>query len=64
MVRVLWIDYLCIDQSDVEERSLQVRIMGDVFSRAARVIIWLGEETQDVGDAFHVIKKLRFYFWR
>ena len=64
VVRVLWTDYLCIDQSDVEERSLQVCIMGDVFSRAARVIIWLGEETQDIGDAFHVIRKLRFYFWR
>ena len=45
VVRVLWIDYLWIDQSDVEERSLQVRIMGDVFSRAAKVIIWFGEET-------------------
>ncbi|OCK91705.1 uncharacterized protein K441DRAFT_486572, partial [Cenococcum geophilum 1.58] len=58
VVRVLWIDYLWIDQSDVEERCLQVRIMGDVFFRAVRVIIWLGEETQDVGDAFHVIRKL------
>lgn len=64
VVRVLWIDYLCVDQSDLEERSLQVRIMGDVFSKAARVIIWLGEETHDVRDAFDVIRKLRFYFWR
>jgi len=64
VVRVLWIDYLCIDQSDVEERSIQVRIMGEVFSRAARVIIWPGEEIQDVGDAFHVIRKPRFHSWR
>ena len=40
--RVLWIDQLCINQIDVQERNQQVSLMGDVFSNATRVIVWLG----------------------
>lgn len=32
-----WIDAICIDQSDDREKSLQVRRMGEIFERAARV---------------------------
>ncbi|TVY12667.1 Heterokaryon incompatibility protein 6, OR allele [Lachnellula arida] len=30
-VRVLWIDALCIDQSNLKERSAQVQRMGDIY---------------------------------
>lgn len=42
--RVLWIDAICIDQSkdSVLERNQQVALMGDVYSAAAGVLIWLG----------------------
>ena len=43
--RVLWIDAVCIDQSSMDERNHQVRLMGDIYSNSKRVIIWLGEET-------------------
>ncbi|PSR81068.1 heterokaryon incompatibility protein-domain-containing protein, partial [Coniella lustricola] len=41
--RLYWIDALCINQADNAERSHQVRLMRDIYSSAARVIVWLGE---------------------
>lgn len=38
----LWIDALCIDQSDARERTHQVGIMSEIFGRADQVISWLG----------------------
>lgn len=40
--RVLWIDAICINQADVEERNRQVQLMAYIFSRAKEVIVWLG----------------------
>ncbi|KAH8654518.1 heterokaryon incompatibility protein-domain-containing protein [Tricladium varicosporioides] len=37
-----WIDAICINQSNKEERNHQVNIMGDIFSGAAHVLVWLG----------------------
>jgi hypothetical protein len=61
--RVLWVDSLCIDQSDADERGQQVRLMGDVFSEANRVIVWLGEETPDVQVAFKTLSNIHFDSW-
>ncbi|USP77598.1 hypothetical protein yc1106_04872 [Curvularia clavata] len=41
---LLWVDALCINQQDDEEKSAQVAMMRGIFSRAAKVIFWLGEE--------------------
>jgi hypothetical protein len=38
----LWIDALCIDQENNFERSQQVAHMGDIYSKAAGVVVWLG----------------------
>jgi hypothetical protein len=38
----LWIDAICIDQTDVLERNHQVGQMGLIFSGAVRIISWLG----------------------
>ncbi|KAK3663991.1 hypothetical protein LTR22_005211 [Elasticomyces elasticus] len=48
----LWIDALCINQDDVDERSQQVKIMGDIFRAANTVLAWLGPFTHLVKDAF------------
>ncbi|KAI7769715.1 hypothetical protein LZL87_003205 [Fusarium oxysporum] len=38
----LWVDAICINQSDVEEKSQQVAMMGETFTKAVGVISWLG----------------------
>jgi hypothetical protein len=40
--RFIWIDSLCIDQSNAAEKSLQVRVMRDIYARAAHVLVCLG----------------------
>ncbi|KAI4867569.1 heterokaryon incompatibility protein-domain-containing protein [Hypoxylon rubiginosum] len=41
--RTVWIDAICIDQSNIEERASQVSIMHHIYRRAERVVIWLGK---------------------
>lgn len=38
----LWIDAICINQEDPDERASQVTIMGDIYRKAQQVIIFLG----------------------
>jgi hypothetical protein len=45
--RTLWIDQICINQSDIAERGQQVSLMGDIYRKSAVVIIWIGEEEED-----------------
>ena len=45
--RYLWIDALCIDQLNDVEKSAQVQLMGDIYKRASRVLIWLGKAEDD-----------------
>jgi len=41
--RLVWIDYVCIDQSNDKDESAQVPLMKDIYSQARQVIIWLSE---------------------
>ena len=37
-----WIDQVCINQQNTDERSGQVRLMGPIYAKAIRTLIWLG----------------------
>ncbi|KAJ8132957.1 hypothetical protein O1611_g673 [Lasiodiplodia mahajangana] len=41
--RVLWIDAVCINQEDIDERSAQVALMEEIYSNATSTVIWLGD---------------------
>ncbi|KAI0907361.1 HET-domain-containing protein [Ustulina deusta] len=43
--RTLWIDAICINQSDKTEKSSQVGIMGQIFVAAYQTVIFLGVHT-------------------
>lgn len=45
--RILWIDTLSIDQSNVAERNHQVSLMAAIYSSATNVAIYLGEASED-----------------
>jgi hypothetical protein len=55
--RRLWVDALCINQNDDDERSSQVRIMADIYRDAKRVLVWLGESGRDYEKAIKWMKK-------
>ncbi|KAI8713802.1 HET domain-containing protein [Fusarium sp. LHS14.1] len=40
--RRLWVDAVCINQDDIEERNAQVRSMLRIYKTASRVLVWLG----------------------
>jgi hypothetical protein len=44
--RRLWVDAICVNQKDIEERTSQVSRMRDVYASAAEVAIWLGEREE------------------
>jgi hypothetical protein len=56
--RVLWVDALSINQSDKNEQGQQVQQMGSIYSKAERVIIWLGEATYDTDYVMYYMKQL------
>ncbi|KAF2828878.1 HET-domain-containing protein, partial [Ophiobolus disseminans] len=41
----LWVDALCIDQENIDERNHQVTQMASIYSSAMFTIAWLGEAT-------------------
>ncbi|KAI1145511.1 HET-domain-containing protein [Nemania diffusa] len=54
----LWIDALCINQADNVEKEHEVPRMGDIYSHAADVLIWLGSENLDVRPALDFLSQL------
>ena len=50
-----WADYVCIQQSDIRERNLQVAMMGDVYKAADAIYAWLGESETPVDDGMRCI---------
>ncbi len=51
----LWIDALCINQEDLEEKSQQVGMMGKIFRNAEGVIAWLGVASDDSEKAMDLM---------
>ena len=51
----LWIDALCINQSDESEKSRQVPLMGDIYHKAESVLVWLGKEGDGSGNLLRLI---------
>ncbi|KKY23522.1 putative ankyrin and het domain protein [Diplodia seriata] len=48
--RPLWVDALCINQADDDEKAHQIALMGEIYARAARVVVWLGRDQSYVAD--------------
>ncbi|KAH8891537.1 HET-domain-containing protein [Thozetella sp. PMI_491] len=55
---LLWADAICINQVDLDERASQVAMMGDIYTRAETVVVWLGEPRDDAGLAFELLRQL------
>lgn len=62
VLKPLWIDALCIDQSNISERSQQVAQMGQIYKSASTVLVWLGkdEPSEEILWALRMISTRRF----
>ncbi|KAE9379457.1 HET-domain-containing protein [Stipitochalara longipes BDJ] len=56
--RPLWVDAICINQDDVEERNSQVTQMATIYSSADLVVVWLGKEAFDSSRAMKLLEQV------
>ena len=56
--RTLWVDAICINQTDTLERNHQVAQMQEIYADAQQVIVWLGPLTATSSMAIHFIEEL------
>ncbi|KAH6694338.1 heterokaryon incompatibility protein-domain-containing protein [Leptodontidium sp. MPI-SDFR-AT-0119] len=53
----LWVDFLCIDQSDKVEKSEQLEQMRQIYVQALSVVAWLGPAESNSDAALHWIQQ-------
>lgn len=58
----MFIDAICIDQDNLDERSQQVRLMRDVYMGAIQVIAWLGDALVDTDWHFSAENVFTLYW--
>lgn len=51
-----WIDAVCINQSDIEEKTDQIKMMRSVYEQAALVRIWLGEASNVTANGIALLR--------
>ena len=56
--RTLWVDSICINQKETQEKSEQVSLMAKIYNRAERVLIWLGDEHKSTANAIQCLESL------
>jgi len=61
----IWVDALCIDQSNVVERNAHVHLMAEIYAGADMVHVWIGEEIgvedaamRALGDVLAVVEEV------
>lgn len=55
---ILWVDALCINQSDIPERNLQTGKMRMIYSHAKSVSVWLGMRSSRSDQAMQLARDL------
>jgi hypothetical protein len=56
--RDLWVDAICIHQSDSVEKNAQIPKMAEIYSEATNVCVWLGTEANNSGKALKFIDRV------
>jgi hypothetical protein len=56
--RRLWIDAICINQSDFDERNQQIRLMSKIYSNSKNIDVWLGDQSEGSDQAMDFLSRL------
>ena len=62
--RHLWVDAVCINQQDDQEKGHQVAFMAQIFRNAECVLVWLGEGNAEIHAGIETIKRLADSAWK
>ena len=55
---VFWADAICICQTDMQEKNIQVPLMKDIFEKSRQTLAWLGQATSEDEAAMGLLKEL------
>jgi heterokaryon incompatibility protein (HET) len=56
--RIVWVDAVCINQADNQEKAHQIQNMTKIYGQANRVIVWLGGGTDNSDQALEGIRNV------
>jgi hypothetical protein len=59
--KYIWVDAVCIDQSNLKERGFQVTIMGKLYREAAQVLACVGPHSDDSEYLFYFCRRESFF---
>ncbi|KAF2757952.1 hypothetical protein EJ05DRAFT_500470 [Pseudovirgaria hyperparasitica] len=54
--RKLWIDAICVNWKDIQEKNKQVAMMAQILRQATRVCLWLGSHDHDSRKAIEFMR--------
>ncbi|KAE8386812.1 heterokaryon incompatibility protein-domain-containing protein [Aspergillus alliaceus] len=54
--RILWVDAVCINQQDDQEKASQIQLMPIIYGQASHVIVWLGAAADNSDRALENIR--------
>jgi hypothetical protein len=57
--RTLWIDAICINREDTNERGSEVSRMHEIYESACQVVVWLGPEAEDTLLALRLLQSIK-----
>ena len=57
-VMILWIDAICMNQEDENEKSIQVAKMADIYRCADDVFVWLGKEADESALGMDLVEQI------
>jgi hypothetical protein len=61
--RRLWVDSICINQEDNDEKNVQVNMMQEIYQHSSQVLIWLGLPTAESDLLFQTIRSSTWQWW-
>ncbi|KAL8784217.1 MAG: hypothetical protein Q9213_004109 [Squamulea squamosa] len=62
--RTLWVDAICINQADLDEKNHQIPMMPSIYGEADRVCVWLGDASEDSDLAIDFMKEIMQDIWK
>jgi hypothetical protein len=55
--RIVWVDAVCINQKNENEKEQQIQLIPRIYGQATRVVVWLGEAADDSDKALEEIRR-------
>jgi Heterokaryon incompatibility protein (HET) len=62
-IDLIWVDAICIDQSNDDEKGNQIGLMASLYSQASQIYVWLGLPENDT-NVHLAMEKMNYFFSR